>query len=131
MRAVAYEASNNGYTQEQVGKYFGEEQESDIASGYYSAMDESATLTNVNNLADGTYKASVKAQPVAVTVSGSTMTVSGKLRELTAGGNYELNVFDKNNNVYVQDFTYVTLAIDEASDMNLFHHGGKGAGGKG
>ena len=124
MRAVAYEALNNGYTLEQVGKYFGDVEECDIMSGYYSEVDAAATLTNVNNLAKGTYSASVKAQPVSVVVnSDSTMTVSGELYGFTAGEKYELNVFDSKNNVYKQEFTYATLVIDEAIDLDYFYLG--------
>ena len=129
MRAVAYEALNHGYTQQQVGKYFGTVQENTGNSGYYSEMDVQASLTNIHGLANGTYSASVKAQPVSVVVNDSALTVTGDVKGLTAGENYKLNVFDASNNVYVQDFTYVTLAIDEATDLDYFYLGKRAATG--
>ena len=128
MRAVAYEALLCGEQPiDKVGKYFGEQTISEIASGYYSEVDEFATLTNVNNLADGTYKASVNAQPVKVAVSGATLTVEGNLYGLTAGENYQLNVFgdgeQNKNKIFAQDFTYATLVIDQATDLDYFYLG--------
>ncbi len=133
MRSVAYDVyrTNPEYA-DLVEKYYGTVIESKVASGYFSEVDKTATLTNVNNLANGTYKGSVNAQPVSVVVDGATMTVTGNLYGLTAGADYKLNVFYDNdtndsdvtkNDIAVQPFVYATLVIDEATDLDYFYLG--------
>ncbi len=122
MRAVALESLNHGFTQEEVGGYFGLISEDTTMSGYYDAQESTAVLENVNQLNVGTYAASVNAQPVEVNVnSDSTVTLTGNVKGLAAGNDYKLNVFDTDNNVYIQKFKCVTLIIREASDLEIFH----------
>ncbi|MBQ8658056.1 MAG: hypothetical protein IJ506_02890 [Clostridia bacterium] len=121
MRAVALaEVHDETVDIEDVSAYCGTiTQTAEENTGYYSDVDESASLTNpLGFTSTETYQAYIDAQPVELTVGdGLTVTgASGLKKEKT----YMLDVFTADGKVYTQPLIAATKVIDEASDLSYF-----------